>query len=133
MPVVDASVWVAFYHEADPAYVRCDTWVRAALGNGERLLGPSLAVVEVAASLAKLSSPETATRAVEHLESRIGLELVDLDLARARRAADVAAATGVRGADAVYLALAQERGEVLVTLDRQQRQRGRAVAQVRSP
>jgi predicted nucleic acid-binding protein len=133
MPVVDASVWVAFYHEADPAYLQCDAWVQAALSSGRRLVGPSLALSEVAAALTRLSGRETATKAVEHLESRIELELVDLDLARARRAADVATATGVRGADAVYLALAQERGEVLVTLDRQQRERGGALVEVLSP
>jgi predicted nucleic acid-binding protein len=133
MPVVDATVWVAYYHEADPAYRLCEAWVQAALSNGERLMAPSLALAEVAASLARLGDRESAMQAVEHLESRIGLELVDLDLARARRAADVAAAIGVSGADAVYLALAQERDEVLVTLDRQQRDRGGALVEVRSP
>jgi predicted nucleic acid-binding protein len=133
MPVVDASVWVAYYHEADSAHLRCHAWVQAALDSGQRLVGPSLVLTEVAASLARLADRETARIAVEHLESRIQLELVDLDRVRARRAADLAGATGVRGADAVYLELAHERGEFLVTLDRQQRERGGAVAEVRSP
>lgn len=61
------------------------------------------------------------------------IDLVVLDAERGRRAAGVAAATGVRGADAVYLELAAQRREPLVTWDRQQLQRGAAVARVQTP
>ena len=132
MPVIDASVWVGYYHEPDPAHAQCSTWLEAAIVGGMRLVAPSLLVAEVAAALTRLGKPETATRAIDHL-TRGGLELVELDSIRARRAAEVALATRVRGADAVYLALAEERGDVLVTLDRQQRERGGALVDVREP
>jgi predicted nucleic acid-binding protein len=133
LPVVDASVWVAYYHEADPAHATCFAWVGAALAQGERLVAPSLVLPEVAAALARLGGPETAKTAVQHLRSRIGLVLLELDETRALRAADLAITARVRGADAVYLALAQERGDLLISLDRQQRERGSAVARVQSP
>lgn len=133
MPVVDASVWVGYYHEADPAHARCSSWLRAALAHGERLFAPSLSVVELAAALTRLGLPETASWAVDHLITKIGLELFDLDATRAQRAAELAMATRVRGADAVYLALAVERDEVLISLDRQQRERGGALVDVREP
>ena len=61
------------------------------------------------------------------------LELVPLTADRAARAASLATSTAVRGADAVYLELAEERNDVLVTLDRQQLERGARVVTVREP
>jgi predicted nucleic acid-binding protein len=46
-----------------------------------------------------------------------------LDESLADRAADLAATARLRGADAVYAAVAQQYGTVLVTLDRQQLER----------
>jgi len=51
----------------------------------------------------------------------------------AERAAGIAADCGIRGCDAVYVALSQEAGDELVTLDRQQLERGRTVAVTRKP
>ena len=133
MPVVDASVWVAFYHPRDPAHQQAFAWVNAALGDGRRLLGPTLVLAEVGAAIARQSHRDDAASALEHLTSRVGLDLVVLDEARARRAAEVAAVTGVRTADSIYLELAQERGDVLITLDRQQLERGSRVVDVREP
>jgi predicted nucleic acid-binding protein len=67
------------------------------------------------------------------LESDGLVDLVPLDIERGRRAATIAAATGVRGADAVYLELAVQRGEVLVTWDRQQLDGDARVARVQRP
>ena len=133
MPVVDASVWVAYYHPKDPGHEQCFAWVTAALVDNERLIAPTLVLAEVAAAITRLNQPEAALEAVENLISSLRLELIPLDEARARRAAEVAAATGVRGADSVYLALARDLAHPLITLDRQQRDRGRAVAEVRAP
>ncbi len=46
--------------------------------------------------------------------------LVPLDEALADRAANLAATAGLRGADAIYAAVAQQYGTMLVTFDRQQ-------------
>ncbi len=132
MPVVDASVVVALNHGADPQHERCLGWLRGCLERGERLVAPHLLLVEVAAAVRRLTGrPGLARAATAGLQEWLGF--FSLDGARAAAAAQVAAATGVRGADAVYLALAQELGEPLVTLDRQQLERGRAVAEVRRP
>ena len=134
MPVVDASVWVAINHAADPAHPRCIGWLEAARASGERLLAPTLLVAEVAAAVRRLTGQETlASEVVEKLLTLGVLDLISLDLERSRRASALAAATGVRGADALYLALAQERGDVLVTIDRQQCERGGAIVEIRQP
>lgn len=48
---------------------------------------------------------------------------MSLDEALADRAADLAATARLRGADAVYAAVAQQYGTTLVTLDRRQLER----------
>jgi predicted nucleic acid-binding protein len=132
--VVDASVWVAINHEADPAHARCLAWLTAVQASGEGLFAPTLIVAEVSAAIRRLSGEEAkASKVVDQIFALGVVDLVGLDLERVRRAAAVAAATGVRGADAVYLALALERGEILISLDRQQRERGGAVVEVRLP
>jgi predicted nucleic acid-binding protein len=47
--------------------------------------------------------------------------------------AEIAARYQIRGCDAVYAALAQQQGAVLITLDRQQRERLPAHIVARSP
>ena len=134
MPIVDASVWVAYFHDADPAHARSFTWVENALAAGEPLVAPSLLLAEVAAAMRRIGGrPETAAEIVEHLLTVPRLELVELDQSGALRAAEVAARTALRGADAVYLALAEERSDVLISVDRQQRERGSQLAEVRVP
>jgi len=56
-----------------------------------------------------------------------------LDLPRATAAGGVAANLGLRGADAVYIALAQQLGVTLVTWDREQLTRGAAMVLTRTP
>jgi predicted nucleic acid-binding protein len=131
VPVIDASVWVAMNRDTDPAHSRCVGWFESTLGSSERLVAPTLFVAEVAGALQRLTGRKNdASAAVEELFALGAIHLVALDLERARRAAELAAATGMRGADAVYLALAKELGESLVTLDRQQAERGARLVEV---
>ncbi len=134
MPVVDASVWVSLFHAGDRHHRRSRRWLEKALGEPERIAAPTLLRVEVAAALRRLTGDrELAEEALATLDEHSWVELVDLDSERSRRAAAIAAATGARGADAVYLELAVQRGVALVTWDRQQLARGLAVARVERP
>jgi predicted nucleic acid-binding protein len=124
MPVVDASVWVALSHSGDRHHRRCREWLSSSLADGSALAAPSLLLAEVAAALRRLTEDEALAR--ESAEALVELELVELHpltLERAVAAASVAAELGLRGADAVYVALADERREPLITLDRQQLER----------
>ncbi len=51
----------------------------------------------------------------------------------AERAAAIAANHQIRGCDALYVALAEELGDYLVTLDQQQLERGTAVVTTHRP
>lgn len=134
MPIIDASVYVSLSNEADRYYQRSLDWFESALRNGERIAAPNLLLVEVGASIRRLTgSHRLAQRVVQSLQDNELIDLLPLTSARSESAARLAASTGVRGADAVYLALAEELDDVLVTLDRQQLDRGRELVQVMKP
>jgi len=61
------------------------------------------------------------------------LTLLPLTVAEAQHAAGIAARQRLRGADAVYVAAALHCGGVLVTLDREQHDRGVGIVPVRYP
>ena len=88
------------------------------------LFCPTLLLVEVAAAVARaIDDARRATALVAELRGWPNLTLVLLDGALVDRAADLAATARLRGADAVYAAVAQQFGTTLVTLDRQQLER----------
>jgi len=98
------------------------------------MAAPSLLLIEVTASIRRLTgSAKLARRVLLELQEAELIELYPLTATRSEAAADLGAVIGVRGADAVYLALARELDETLVTLDRQQLERGRGVVDVTKP
>jgi len=132
--VVDASVWVALHHRGDRFHSRCAEWLERLLIEGGPLVAPTLLEVEAAAALRRLTGVQQLVEEVlARSSARAFLELVPLTPPRAHRVAALAISTGVRGADAVYLELARERNDVLVTLDRRQLERGAGVAAVEEP
>ncbi len=134
MPIVDASVYVSIAHGADRHHQRCIRWLETRLDDDLSLVAPNLLLVEVAAAIRRLTGdPRLAAAVLADLRETALIELVPLTAERADRAASIAAAAGVRGADAVYLALAQELGDTLVTLDRRQLRRGGPFAPVEHP
>lgn len=134
MPVIDASVYVSLANEADRNHDRCLSWYESSLLQADPLAAPSLLLVEVAAAIRRLTgSRRLALRSVSDIQDTERIELFPLTTRRSEAAADLAAMTGVRGADALYLALAVELREPLITLDRQQLERGNGVAMVKKP
>jgi len=110
------------------------SWLEEVLAEGRDLVAPTLLLAEVGAAIRRLTGDaEVASEAVSSLDDLRILELVPLSEERGRRAAEIAAATAVRGADAIYLELARDRHDVLVSLDRQQLERGNAVIEVERP
>ena len=130
MPVIDASVYISLANEADRYHERCIAWFESSLHMAEPLSAPDLLLAEVAAAIRRLTgSSKLARQAVSGIQDTERIELFPLTSKRSEAAAEVAAMTGVRGADAVYLALARELDEPLITLDRQQLERGRGLVE----
>lgn len=134
MPIIDATVYVSLANESDRFHDRCLQWFESCLRRGHPIAAPSLLLIEVVASIRRLTgSAKLALRVGTELQEAKIIDLYPLTMARTHSAADLAAATGVRGADAVYLALAAELGVPLITLDRQHLQRGKGVVDVTKP
>jgi predicted nucleic acid-binding protein len=132
VPIIDASVAVALLNAHEKDHASSWAWFEGYSPAesqdynpaGESLAAPSILLAEVAAALSRgLGDPALAHRAVEELRGSGLIELVPVTLSMAERAAILAADHQIRGCDAVYVALAQERGVPLITLDRQQRER----------
>lgn len=134
MAVVDASVLTAFYLSTDVAHDISRAWLETALRGHDPVTLPALALAEVAGAVAR---QENATApglaAVAEIVSSGVFDIVAVGTPLAQAAAGLAATQRIRGCDAVYVALAAQRREPLVTLDRQQLERGGAVVRVLTP
>lgn len=134
MAVVDASVYVALINHREASHADSWDWLREVVARGEEIAAPAILVTEVAAAISRgLEEPTLAWRAVQQILSRNLVELVPVVTPMAGRAADIAIDHRIRGADALYVALAERRKDELVTLDRQQLERGAAVVPTRRP
>jgi predicted nucleic acid-binding protein len=131
MAVIDASVWVAFFLESDLHHGRARELVRSLFQNqNETVRIPTLALVEIAGTLSRVTrSPILANKSV-HIVEALGAEVFDLDEPLAKLATELASQLGIKGADAVYVALARDLADSLVTFDKQQSERAAKIVDV---
>jgi predicted nucleic acid-binding protein len=131
---IDASVLVAAVDRADPARGASERFLLSVLSSGEPIHQPTLTLVEVTAAIARRSSdPAVAIDAGAALLAMPGLALHSLDLERAADAAAIAVRSRVRGADAIYIAVAAQHRTMLVTLDQEMRTRAEGLVMVMTP
>ena len=124
MYTLDASVHVSALNPHEPESAASQALLRLLHQIGIPLFCPTLLPVEVAAAVARRGDdPKRAVTLAALLRDWPNQTLLPLDRALADRAANLAARLHLRGADAVYAAVAQQSGTVLITLDRQQLER----------
>lgn len=134
MAVIDASVYVALINADEAEHAACWAWFERVRARGEAIAAPAILLAEVAAALSRgVGDPEMAHRIVDQLERSAVIELVPVTVGLAGRAARVAADFRIRGCDALYVALADQLGESLITLDGQQLERATAIVDARAP
>ena len=134
MYVIDASVYVGRLRENEPQHAACKGLLGAILARRIAVACPNLVWIEVAAAVRRgTGDPELARAAVAALNRMHGHSYVAMDDALARAAAEMAGERGLRGADAVYVALARRLGWALITLDEEQRRRASGLVQTCSP
>lgn len=98
------------------------------------VFSPTLALVEAAGALARRTgSGPLAESAIRYLKGQSWLTLSPLSLAFAEAAARGAITCFLRGADAVYVALARQEGALLITLDDEMLKRSASVILVMTP
>lgn len=131
---LDASVFLNAFNPAEPHHAESARLMTRIRAEGIPLVGPTLALPEVAATIARTTGdPATARAFAGQLRLLPGLILVPLDEALAIQAAEVASDHRLRGSDAVYGAVCLRFGCPLVTLDREQRQRLSSIVRSRTP
>lgn len=134
MAIIDASVYIALINAHESCHTTAWGWFQQAQAAGESLAAPAILLPEIAAGLSRgLGSPALAHRAVRQLLQTQLIDLIPVTPALAERAAAIAADCQIRGGDAIYVALAEQLGDELVTLDQQQLERGTAIVTTRKP
>ncbi|MBN1146606.1 MAG: type II toxin-antitoxin system VapC family toxin [Anaerolineales bacterium] len=134
MAVIDASVYIALINAQEAEHAASWAWLEDARAAGEPLVAPVILLAEVAAALSRgIGDPQLALQVVRQLEQSGVIDLAPVTLPLASRAAEIAASQRLRGCDAVYVALAEQTNDRLVTLDQQQLQRAAAIVDTRRP
>ena len=119
MTVVDASVVVSAAIQADAMHAASRSWLEETLGTGTRLFVPTLFLVEVAGAITRRTRDQALARqTIDRFVDDPLVEVVAVD-GLTDIAISAAMEHSLRGADAVYVALAQDLGVPLVTWDRE--------------
>jgi predicted nucleic acid-binding protein len=131
---VDASVFVNAFNPYEEGHAESLRILAAIREGGDPVIVPTLLLPEIASAAARASNDSAgallyanATAALPHLT------LVSLTSTTARQAGELAANHRLRGADAVYVAVARRYGTTLVSRDEEQRSRGAAVVSCQTP
>lgn len=134
MIVVDASVWASVYLAQDAHHIASRRWLRRWTSGGGGVVAPTLLVAAVAGAIARrIGQPRLAHQIVGDLLDDPTVSLVPLDADLAEAVARVAIDLRLRGADAVYVAVAQRFDLPLVTWDRAQQERASVLIEVGPP
>ncbi len=134
MFTVDASVHINALKATEDGSAESQVFLERLHGRPWPVLSPTLLLIEIAAAASRaLGDAEQGlvlAQAVRHLPGQIW---VPLDEFLTNEAMHLAAELRLRGADAVYAAVARCYGTKLVTRDRQQLERLRSVLPVLTP
>ena len=134
MHVVDASVWVSRFVASDANHEASRRWLGERVTNGDQIAAPALALAEIAGAVARRTGrSELGSRAMSLVHRLPNVRLVSVDMELAVLGAEAAAELRLRGADALYVALARRLDAPLVTWDQEQRVRSQAAIAVLAP
>lgn len=131
---VDASVWVNGFDQREPGHKASRSFLEFLRIQNSEIIVPNLLLIEVGSAISRTrNQPQAATELVEALGQIPNLTLVPLDDALAEVAQDLAIRHRLRGADAVYGAVALRAGSTLVSLDREHLERLTGIVPTKSP
>jgi predicted nucleic acid-binding protein len=134
MFTVDASVYVNALNPTEADSVNSRAFLDLVLMRGEEVIEPTLLRVEIAAALTRaLAEPQLAVEMADAVSALPGHAWRMLDESLAEESAALAAEHRLRGADAIYAAVARREGRTLVTRDRQQLERLSGVVPTLTP
>jgi predicted nucleic acid-binding protein len=134
MFTVDASVHLNALNPAEEGCAESQAFLEVLHRDGCPVYAPTLLLAELGGAVARVLDDAHAAQAmVQAVGDLPGQNWVPLDRSLAERAAQLAAESRLRGADAVYATVALWHSAALVTRDRQQLERLEGVLSVLTP
>jgi predicted nucleic acid-binding protein len=134
MYTLDANIFVRDLDTREPLHAECHALLDELQAQALPIVVPVLVLAEVAGTVSRTRRDPIAGRLGADLLRGIGnLSLIPIDDTLAQEAAELAADYALRGADAVYVAVARRYNCMLVSLDREQRERAAVVVTTRTP
>lgn len=132
--IVDASVWVASVLEKDAHHEVCLAFMHRFVKEQQIAIVPLLVWAEIAGAVARRTrDTDRGMKVAELVAAKAWVRGVTLDASLANESMRLAARLRLRGADAVYVALAAACHEPLLTLDAEMLERTRGVAEAFTP
>ncbi|MEP6775863.1 MAG: type II toxin-antitoxin system VapC family toxin [Chloroflexota bacterium] len=131
-------MWVSRLLPHDAHHQAARTWIDTHILNGGFFVAPMIFVIEVASALARETLPPNdpradAYKAVNQLYMLPIMRLVPIDQALVDEATDLAADHKIRGADALFVAVARQLALPLVTFDKYQLKQPQSVVAIIRP
>src|SRR5215211_4425245 len=134
MYTLDANIFVRDLDTREPQHTECHALLVELQAQALPIIVPVLVLAEVAGTVSRTRRDPIAGRLGADLLRGIGnLSLIPIDDTLAQEAAELAADYALRGADAVYVAVARRHNCTLVSLDREQRERAAVIVTTRTP
>lgn len=134
MYTLDANVFARTVQANQPTYADYEALITHLSTTGIPIITPLIVLAEVAAAARRETGDAIRARVFADIVRGLPtLQLVAVDVALARAAADFAADLALRGMDAIYVAVAQRFGTTLVTLDDEPRRRAGHIIPIRTP
>lgn len=134
MFTIDANIFVRNLDNRDPEHPTCHALLEALHAQRIPVICPIILLPEVAGAVRRTWQDAMRGRlAAQFVGELPHLTLVAVDAGLAQEAADLSADLGLRGMDALYVAVARRHACVLVTLDDEPRRRAGAVVTVLTP
>ena len=134
MIVLDASVWVGVFLSEDIHHETSRQWFRQEVQERQTFTVPAIFLAEIAGSISRRTGlPRSGRRASQVIVEARQFDVRVIDQSIAVSAANVASELSLRGADAIYVALAKRLDVPLITWDKELIRRASSVIEVRSP
>ncbi len=132
--VLDASVWVAALIKKEQHHAESALFLSRLVRDRRAASAPVLVLAEVAGAIARQSRDSArAETGIRFMLAQDWLSIHSVSESQGEAAAAIAARQFLRGADAVYAALARRLGTPLVTWDKELLERAAAVVPTLTP
>ena len=131
---IDSSIWVNSCDQREEGYAASRQMIAEMESRGIAVILPTLALVEIAGAISRSrTDAQLGFTFAQAVAARPNVSLVNLPKGVAQQASVLAAHHRLRGADAVYAAVAQRMHTTLVSRDREHLTRLIGVVVVQTP